>query len=379
MIDWILSKIGWILAQFNTWTGNYLLAVLLFALLFKIILFPFSLKQQKSQLKQAKLQPKAAAIKKKYNGRNDTESKQKMQQEIMEMYQSEGYNQMSGCLPLLLQLPIIMALYSIIQNPLRYICGVSKDAVTVVLKAAKEVTGTTYNYSLAVMQDLQSNWDAISTKVTEMADGTDVSSFTNLSQGSLPDFKVFGLNLSATPMDAKGWYFLIPVLTFVILFLTSKLTRKLSYIQQDPQMEGGCSGWIMDFVAPAMSTYFALVLPSLLGVYWMFNNLLGVLQSLILRAMYPAPVFTEADYKEAERAMRGKGSKTIATDNRVIPGKKYVSLHHIDDDDEMELPVLPLDSREKDDDSDADTDKPEAPKLKDESDRPTGKKKNGKK
>lgn len=374
MIDWILSKLGWILAQFNSWTGSYLLAVLLFALLFKIILFPFSLKQQKSQLRQAKLQPKVKAIQKKYNGRDDVESKQRMQQEISEMYQTEGFNPMAGCLPLLLQFPIIIALYSIIQNPLRYICGVSKEAVSVVLKAASELSEKTYAYSLSAMQYLKENWGAVAEKAGELAEeaGTDISSFTSMKASDLPDFNVFGMDLSSTPIDAKYWYFLIPVLTFVTLFITSKLTRKLSYMQQDPSMNGGCSGWIMDIVAPAMSTYFALILPSLLGIYWMFNNLLGVLQSLILRAMYPAPAFTEADYKEAERAIRGKGPKTIATDSRVIPGKKYVSLHHIDDDDEMELPVLPLDSREKGDDDEAQS---EAPKLKDESDRPTGKKK----
>ena len=344
MFDWILNPLGWVLSLFNSWTHSYLLAVFLLALIFKIILFPFSLKQQKNQLKQAKLQPKAAAIRKKYNGREDQESKQKMQQEVMEMYQAEGYNPMSGCLPLLLQFPIILALYSIIQNPLRYICGVTSEASSVVLKAVGELTESTYANSLSVMQYLRDNWNAVADKAAELADGVDMTSFTSLSPAKLPDFNFFGLDLSTTPSIVMHWYLLIPLLTFVTVFLTSKLTRKLSYVQQDPAMNSGCSNWIMDLIAPAMSTYFAFVLPSLLGVYWMFNNLLGVLQSLILRAMYPPPVFTEADYKEAERALRGKAPKNPATDNRVVPGKKYVSLHHIDDDDDAELPVLPMDS-----------------------------------
>lgn len=375
MFDWILRPLGWILEKFNSWTGSYLLAVFLFALLFKIILFPFSLKQQKSQLKQAKLQPKVAAIQKKYKGRTDQESQQKMQQETMDMYQSEGFNPMGGCLPMLLQLPIIMALYSIIQNPLHYICGVAKDAVNVVLKAAQEITGTAYGYSLAVMQDLKLRWDEIYAKVAEIAGDTDVSSFTGLQVGDLPDFRVFGLNLSARPIDAmksEGWYYiLIPVLTFVIVFLSMKLTRKLSYVQVQPDAQSaGCSNWIMDLMSPVMSTFFAFTLPSLLGIYWIFNNLLGVLQQVILRAMYPAPVFTEADYKAAERALRGKGPKTPEADSRVIPGKKYVSLHHIDDDDEIDLPVAPAPGDDDDDD-----DAPAAPRLKDESDRPAEKKK----
>lgn len=369
MFDWILNPLGWILEKFNSWTGSYLIAVFLFALLFKIILFPFSLKQQKSQLKQAKLQPKVAAIKKKYSGRNDQETQQKIQQETMDMYQAEGFNPMGGCLPLLLQFPIIIALYSIIQNPLRYICGVSKAAADVVLKVLGEINKKSYPYSLSAMQDLKKSWDAVVAKVTETAGETDVSSFTSLTAADLPDFKVFGLNLSETPISQGKWYIIIPVLTFITVFLSMKLTRKLSYIQPDAQ--AGCSNWIMDLISPVMSTFFAFTLPSLLGIYWMFNNLLGVIQQVILRAMYPAPVFTEADYKAAERALRGKGPKSPAADSRVIPGKKYVSLHHIDDDDDLDLPAAP-DSRDSDDEDD---DAPAPPPLKDESDRPAGKKK----
>lgn len=379
VIDWILSLLGKVLGFFNSITGNYLLAIFLFALLFKILLLPFSIKQQKNQVKQARLQPKVNAIRKKYAGKNDAETQQKINEETQALYTSEGFSPFAGCLPLLLQLPIILALYSVIRNPLQYICGVSKETVTVIKNAIKALYDVTVSDSLQAMTYLKGDgFDQVKAKVEELASDVEVSSFTSLAEKDLPDFSLFGLNfdLSVTPSPALNWYLLIPILTFVILFLSTKLTRKLSYVQQ--QEAPGCSNWIMDLAMPAMSTYFTFLFPALLGIYWMFNNLLGVLQQVLLRALFPAPKFTEEDYKAAEREIKGKSGKTMATDSRVIPGKKYVSLHHIDDDDPVDLPVLPLDSREQDDGKDETnnrTAEKEIPKQKDESDRPGKKKK----
>ena len=121
MFDWLYTALGAMMRFFNTITGTYALALLFYALIFKIVFLPFSIKQQKNQVKMAKLTPKIELIKAKYKGRTDQPTMQKQQQEIMELQQKEGYNPMSGCLPLLIQLPIIMLLYTVIQGPLSYI------------------------------------------------------------------------------------------------------------------------------------------------------------------------------------------------------------------------------------------------------------------
>ena len=86
---------GNILNVFNSWTGNYMLALLLFALMIKIILLPLSIMQQKNQIKGAKLRPKILLIEKKYAGRNDQPTLKKKQAEIMELQQKEGYSAFS--------------------------------------------------------------------------------------------------------------------------------------------------------------------------------------------------------------------------------------------------------------------------------------------
>ena len=138
-MDIINKPLGWLLKMCSKIVGNnYLFAILVFALLFEIVLLPFAIKQQKNSIKQARLRPKEMAIRKKYAGRDDKPTQQKMAQEIQELYQKEGYNPMSGCLPLLIQFPLLLALYYIVIDPLKYICGLSTEAA----QQIATITGT---------------------------------------------------------------------------------------------------------------------------------------------------------------------------------------------------------------------------------------------
>ncbi len=120
MTQLICTPFSYIISAVNSWTGNYFIALLAFTVVMKLVLFPLSVKQQKNTVRQAKLRPREEAIRQKYAGRNDKPTQQKMQQEIMEMYQEEKYSPLSGCLPLLLQLPVLLILYNIVQAPLQY-------------------------------------------------------------------------------------------------------------------------------------------------------------------------------------------------------------------------------------------------------------------
>ena len=110
-LSWLYELLGAMLGFFGDKLGGYAIALLLYALIFKIVFLPFSIKQQKNQIAMAKLAPKIELIKAKYKGRTDQPTMQKQQQEIIELQQKEGYSPLSGCLPLLIQLPLIMLLY----------------------------------------------------------------------------------------------------------------------------------------------------------------------------------------------------------------------------------------------------------------------------
>ena len=104
MLDWLYNLLGSMLSWFSSVTGSYALALLLYALLFKIVFIPFSVKQQKNQIAMARLTPKIEVIRAKYKGATSQSAMQKQQQEIMDLQKREGYSPLSGCLPLLLQI-----------------------------------------------------------------------------------------------------------------------------------------------------------------------------------------------------------------------------------------------------------------------------------
>ena len=110
--------------------NSYFFGLFFFALAFEIILLPLAIKQQKSQIAMAKIRPKDYAIRKKYAGRTDRVTQQKMQMEINEMHQQEGVSPFSGCLPLLITLPIVFILFAIVREPVTYSSNFTQDATT---------------------------------------------------------------------------------------------------------------------------------------------------------------------------------------------------------------------------------------------------------
>ena len=149
---------GSILNFFNSWTGNYMVALLLFALAIKIVLLPLAIMQQKNQIKGAKLRPKILMIEKKYAGRNDQPTLRRKQEEIMALQQKEGYSAFSGCLPLLIQLPIILILFRGIQKPLTYVSKIGGY-----LGAIAEAIGFEGSYSaseIGLISAIKGNMDA---------------------------------------------------------------------------------------------------------------------------------------------------------------------------------------------------------------------------
>lgn len=382
MFDFLNKPIGWIIKSCYGLIPNYAVALLIFTLIMKLLLFPFGIKQQKNMIRQAKLRPKEMAIRKRYAGRDDKVTQQKMQQEVMKLYQDENYNPASGCLPMILQLIVIFALYSVIQAPLTYVTDYSKEeikdmGVAVVqlykedkldkggisktnldaikaqadkVKEAKNESGEVvkdengnviYDYSdvknplsgsrqVYLVRIVRDNLDAIN--------NTEYFAENNIKAKDLPNFFLTGkrLDLSRTPsFDSFNWLMLIPVLTFAFTFGSMKITKKLTYQAPTQQQSAdmGCSMKIMDYMMPLMSTFITFTVPAVIAVYWIYNNILSTLQQLVLKFMYPIPEFSEEDYKNAEREMN-KGVKQ--------PKKKNVAkraAHRIDLDDDDETPV----------------------------------------
>jgi len=107
----------WMLKKAYAFAGNYGLAILVVTFVIRLLLFPLTAKSYASMKKMQKLAPKMTAIRDKYKkSKTDAAQRQKMNAELMALYQSEGYNPMSGCLPIVLQLPILVAFYNVLSR-----------------------------------------------------------------------------------------------------------------------------------------------------------------------------------------------------------------------------------------------------------------------
>ena len=315
---------------------NYIVALLLFSFIIEIFMIPFAVMQQKNSINAARLRPKEMAIRKKYAGRNDQPTQEKMRQEILEMQQKEGYSPFSGCLPMLIQIPIILSLYNIVYNPFKHITGLSAEAIQQIINRTAELKGVEPSALSGITADRTINL------IKEIRD-LGVEAYSDIAEfvekiptlESLPNTSVLGLDLGLTPsFDTISWLLLIPVLTFVTYFFSSKLTRKFVYqpSQGATDQQTACSNKMMDFTMPLMSVFFTFAVPGAIGVYWIFRSMLGTVKQFVMSKAMPLPKFTEEDYKEAERALMGKGNKPVKKERD--PNKPKVrSLHHIDDDD----------------------------------------------
>ena len=361
--DAILRGIGYVLGlatkHLTFGTNNYILALLYFGVVVEILLFPLSISQQKNSIKQAKLRPKEMAIRKRYAGRNDQATLQKQNQEIQELYQKENFSPLSGCLPLLIQLPIIIALYQVVIDPAFYVLGQAKafsGAITqyfTTSQAAGGFGGTLAAKSRGTIEILsklgEQGIDAFES-LKSFAYFTNSEACYNalsaINEAGIPSINIGSWNFGLTPGSAINgggeffaghwWLLLVPVLTFVVYFASMKLNRKLTYQPTTATNDKatGCSNSMMDVMMPLMSVYIAFIVPAAIGVYWMFKSILGTLKQLIMKKIMPLPTFTEEDYKAAEREMYGKNPpKAPKAQSSGNKSGNVRSLHHIDDDE----------------------------------------------
>ncbi len=335
-LKWITNTVGF---------GNYILGICIIAIVFELLLLPLSIKQQKSSIKMAMLRTKEMAIQKKYAGRNDQATRQKMSQEIMEMRNKENANPFSGCLPLLVQLPIVIILYNVVIDPVKHVLGMASDFSTAIVNfctTSKAAGGlgealTSKSGSIEALSIIKERGFEGIKDFLFFENSAEV--YENLAdiQSGIPSFNIGSVNLGYTPSFTDHyWLLLVPVLTFLTYFLSMRISRKLS--GQTPaagtdDRAAGCSNTMMDFMMPVFSVFICFGVPAALGVYWMFKSIISTIKQIIISKIMPLPKFTEEDYKAAEKELSGKNKDKPVKRERDPNAPRARSLHHIDDED----------------------------------------------
>lgn len=338
------KALGWMTDLFG---GQYVVAILVFALLVEILMLPVSIKQQKNSVGMAKLRPKLAKIEKKYAGRNDQVTLRKKQEEIMELQKNEGYSPFSGCLPLLLQLIIVgFILYPIIQNPLRYMLDTSQsfsDALISYATSPRALGG------LGISLSSKNNViELLSILDAEKIEG--IKNFPLIANGKecydvftaldIPNFTIGKINLGRVP-KIIDILVIIPILNVALQWVSMKLTRKWTGNSMAPagaaDAQTNASLKMMDIMMPLMTLFIMFQVPALIGIYWLFRSGVSLLKQYIMKLAFPIPRYTDEELREMEKAERAKQK----AENDIIKSKpKYRSLHYIDEDDYDELPEI---------------------------------------
>ncbi len=271
---------GYLIGFFYDISGNYILSLLLMTICVKLVLLPSSIKQQKGMAKSQRMQPKIKRIREKYAG-----NQQKMQEAMNELYAREGYSSMTGgCLPMLIQLPIMMGVYFVNYKVLDYVLHIGDKDLTLIREAVKalpkDVIGKVANVDYQAELLAIKHFDELDLTGVSASAIDSIRTFAN-------EFSLFGINLSEQPDVKMGatLLWLIPILTGVVSFAMSIY----SFIRQkktNPEMAKNPSMGCMSFMTPAMSIYFSFLFPASVGVYIIMSTALSFVQMIIMNQIY---------------------------------------------------------------------------------------------
>ena len=300
---------AWIMQQCMKLLNNYALALIAYSLITKLIILPFSMKQQKNSLGMVRLKPYQDALAKKYGN-----NRERYSMELQKLYQREGYNPMSSCLPMLLQFPLILLIYAIVRHPITYVYyGELFTANTEqrVLDLANTIGFNNFPEKLAsVFEKIASGETPLKTISNYELQIYDKAQ----DLVHIPGDKLFGLiDLSGTPSQQFwSWMLLIPIIAGLTSLLLAVLSQKMSPLQQsaDPSTQG--SSKMMNYMMPIMSLIFCYTLNCALGWYWIISNVIGIAQLFLLNKIYdPKKVLAEVNEK-IEREKSEKKQKRSA-------------------------------------------------------------------
>ena len=259
MFKFFASIFGSLLNFLYNIIGNYGLAIILFSIAIKIILLPFSIKQQKSMKQANKMQEEMKKIQDKYG--NDQE---KINQEIIELYKKTGVSPFSGCFISIIQFLLIISVFIMVRSPLTHVKKVDPNVINTYINQLKEEKG----------EEAASNYPEISI-IKEYGKNNEVI-YINM------DF--FGIDLSDVPTNGKVDIktYLIPVLYVFTSIISVKLTSNIQQTSGDGENSTAQMNKTMMYMVPIMSISIAIIAPLGLTLYWFMSNILAIMERIII-------------------------------------------------------------------------------------------------
>lgn len=360
---WVLGEILNAIYNFMELFGvhNIAICIILFTLVVKMLMLPITIKQQKNSKLQSRMSPELTKITQKYKGKKDEESLRRQQAETQEVYAKYGTSPMGGCLPLLISLPILFALYRVIYAVPAYVTDIGSlynAAANEITKVANyqdliksfietnaiAVENNLATYAVGTQEHLNSlidilakfntaNWDAF-TGMTEFAKVGTITiteagyEGANVVQSILDANNMFGLSILDSP-QLKSFSVIIPILAVVSQWLQSKLSMGTQPQNNQSDTAAGTSK-ALTTIMPIVSGVFCFMLPIGVGLYWIASAVFQIIQQLIINAYLDKIGIDELIEKAVEKSNKKKAKKGIVTGSNKMTNVARTSTKAID-------------------------------------------------
>ena len=278
MLDFIAMPMGFILKLIydNIAFQNYGIAIVFFTIGVKSLLLPMAIKQVQSTSKISVIQPQVQEIQKKYS-----DDKEKQSAEMIKLYQENKVNPAGGCLPLLIQMPILFSLYYVISQPLKYMVGKSPEIITQLYALIPHGTVNINMKDLNIITYFSSHPERLS-QVSNLLKPEDLlnMNFLGINLGSVPSWNPVNYITSGTDIHSY-LLLLIPVLSGLTSYISMKYSMKDTMKAGGTEMQTTIQN-NMALLSPIMSGVIAFTVPAGLGLYWITGNIYQFLQQVFL-------------------------------------------------------------------------------------------------
>ena len=349
----VLSKVTGILGPFASIFGlimnaiyelldlvgvpNVALTIILFTLIANLLMLPLTIKQQRYTRVSSLVTPEIQKINKKYKGKTDQVSQRRMQAETMEVYQKYGASPSSGCLPLLISFPILLALYRIIYNIPSYVNSIHAlfltiaDPIRQTTGGAEIMDGLIKELGIAVSKfdfnDVEKIIDALNgvkttgwdTVANAFASNPDVVQAihsvkdTIININSMPG----GLNVMDAPVHLSqgvvGIFpgILIPILAGVSQYVSVKITTPKTNNTEAQENDMAQSMKMVNMIMPLFSVWICFTLPAGVGLYWVCNSVFRTLSIVIVNRFFNNKDIDELVKENAKKVAERKGKPSL--------------------------------------------------------------------
>lgn len=277
LFGWAMEGLLWL---FN---DKYFLALIVFTILTRLVLFPINIKQQRTMAKTTRLQPKIQKIQKKYANSQDPRDRQKMNEEMQALYAREGHNPMNmGCGPMAFQMIFLMGIIGIIYYPLQYIIGI--DIAENTEKIAEIINFDGQYFQIALLQSFEQYQEQLVEALPKV--------FTPEKVKAIIDYKksmyLFGLDMTQIPsLKNISAIIIIPILCLVSSFASSIVSTLIQKKQNPAMAQQSSQMMLMMLMMPFFSFYISFKVSAAVGFYWIISNLVALVQQLVMAKFFP--------------------------------------------------------------------------------------------